>query len=1417
MRKSHRDITPDQRNLGIAVPPSPGKKGGFLVQTEAKTRDLTNKWQNNLLKQKKPHPSGINCHDPRLNKHVVYQKKDEYNDHIHVMASPISKKGFGVGASGNDRFNMTAKSSISGVNGHHLEGESIHSSLRADGLHRAQPYRMGKDIEMSVEGGDRYDRFEQGEVEASSLEASLTDPNFSPVPLQELHGGVEARKPSQGSVYVQEIRQRDIAEANSDMSNMEISAKQKIRHEEYRPFRYNIESTRPALPNEARRQREEVATAPLTPPIILKSPFQTGHMVYNHSDNGDKIGPKPLSPSAVQQKLRRYKIGLSPQQKVRNMTEDLLPKVEMESYSPARSAGAPRGHSLTKEPYSQMTPGMLGTIYVTGGDGTGKNTKGAPTVHMSGRAGADRLLDSRKTGTNNSTNAANIDLDSLMKQLGPKYANSLIASDASFWDENFDGTEAELPEAVNALHGLNIDKNQIGQLSNEDYLYLAQMQNNGRNTEKGNDQVEGTFSVLHAGSATGTILDDSHSHVNIAREKGGAYLGRTLAENSMMLLAPSIVLDAGPQSFTARSTSTNYSEKSVDLEVRGIMKNSLSPPRGIDPSRSSILTSNQNADGQKNGYLLCPAGEADMATYKLEESGGSSTIYNTYTVDHSTIQYDTDSNFSRVDDGNDDRSRLSLPSVQSDNSGLVHKRYLSDDHKYKIEVGERKGFLEKKEGSTTKTRKNLAVAIGGIKKTLGLDRSKNRMSLGEIGGNQVESLQISQLPPCHACTKTGVLWCSGCAKIYCYNCWSLAGGNQHHAKDAAIVFAADQSLLQKKEKNNLGATAKEIAQARINKQESKRRDSILGNLPGARTPALGGLSPESSIDIDSNINILKSISTSEIDQTPFNNSVKDLRDSLTINLPHQNEGNNGSRVTEMRSIQMSVDDETNATFTKDNYGIINIEETGIADPDNQESRSLMHDILDEKEHVNTEGVAQISRLNPDIFYFKKVMSKTLHPSGKIQSRMHDRYIEYDEQGAIHFSLAKKDPERAVFLQNKYNEIIRVTSERTKGYGVQRKAQLAREDLTSKAIDERVQRKVPPGLDVRRGKGKRDSRSPDRLQAKEKTNNEINSARLMSEMNNEFGLDFGSSVQPFVQSINNYDNNNGNDKGHVITVPSKPGWATKEDPIIEFGGSPLNRPLNVPESNADGTSNRCPPDPREKKLKDKARAKRQMAENIEIVDSEDDEEDKDWGFSDMRARSADTGNFPRLPFIGPPYIFDMELEEHYETPLRPFSRDAGPVNAIVQRDGLIVHSGVGKQPLAGTARSGYYGKFNKYMHRTNADGNNLEIEKINQRTVRELAKPSGDMAERSLDNKEFENNFRKNEKKENVRKNNPYPDKYGPYGATAVWPTSSTVVATSSLASLSKLAESSGGSLIIEPIKVVEQQDKVLRRITSSLW
>ena len=76
----HRELNAEQLSIGIH------HIEGNHVKTEPKTRAVTDSWLNRLRKQLPPNPNGIQCYDPRLNRHIVKQMDTHYRKHIHVKA-----------------------------------------------------------------------------------------------------------------------------------------------------------------------------------------------------------------------------------------------------------------------------------------------------------------------------------------------------------------------------------------------------------------------------------------------------------------------------------------------------------------------------------------------------------------------------------------------------------------------------------------------------------------------------------------------------------------------------------------------------------------------------------------------------------------------------------------------------------------------------------------------------------------------------------------------------------------------------------------------------------------------------------------------------------------------------------------------------------------------------------------------------------------------------------------------------------------------------------------------------------------------------------------------------------------------------------------------------------------------------------
>ena len=200
--KSHRDLLPSQELLQIAA------ARGALTQTEQRTRDFTDNWKTNLLKQKPPNANGIQCYDPLLNRDIVKKLDKEYKRHIKVEGQP--KRGPGQGGSNNSKDS---------------DGNYYNSRL-----------------------------------------------------LLEVYGS-QRQQPSEGEQQT------------------------------------SFDGTR------------DVVAATMTPPALSTSTQQSSRVYRTGRAGGLQIietqAPKPLSPSVLAQKLRRYKIGHSPQQKVKNLMDDI--------------------------------------------------------------------------------------------------------------------------------------------------------------------------------------------------------------------------------------------------------------------------------------------------------------------------------------------------------------------------------------------------------------------------------------------------------------------------------------------------------------------------------------------------------------------------------------------------------------------------------------------------------------------------------------------------------------------------------------------------------------------------------------------------------------------------------------------------------------------------------------------------------------------------------------------------------------------------------------------------------------------------------------------------------------------------------------------------------------------------------------
>ena len=290
---------------------------------------------------------------------------------------------------------------------------------------------------------------------------------------------------------------------------------------------------------------------------------------------------------------------------------------------------------------------------------------------------------------------------------------------------------------------------------------------------------------------------------------------------------------------------------------------------------------------------------------------------------------------------------------------------------------------------------------------------------------------------------------------------------------------------------------------------------------------------------------------------------------------------------------------------------------------------------------------------------------------------------------IHYSPAKNDPMRVSFLDHIHKNKLDITAERTKGYGHVLQKQHAR----ALHISHKVKKQVHEVLAAKKELLRRGYDSPTK--------------QIILN-------DGGSGVIKIGKKSDRAP----------LHIPNTSNPA--EEAVEAFSVSPLNKKLVVPEVNADGTSHRRPPNPREVFLRGKvkkdmkeqqstsrktglrATGEQQQDEHKEVISEYGDNDDEDaeasimfkmvqgeqvlssgqntggaeqmrsshdtdpgamsgatpssksvslpdeWGWNRMRGRSANQGNFPSLPFRGPPYTFDMKTDVHDNTIHRVFS-------------------------------------------------------------------------------------------------------------------------------------------------------------------
>ena len=1164
--KSHRDLLPNQGTLQIA------SVSGTLTQTEKRTRHFTDSWKNNLLKQKPPNESGIQCYDPMLNRDIVKVLDEAYKKHIKLEGKSGRRSG--------------------------QEGDISNETKNSDGFYH------------------------------------------SPL-LLKIYGS---------------LQQSESAQANFD-------------------------GTR------------DVVTATMNPPVLAISQSQNSGVGYGSASQLQKTRtPKPLSPSALVQKLRRYKIGHSPQQKVKNLMDDI---------------------GMSEKEWKNA-----------------KKEKQTDKAHLA-----------------------------LCKQSG---SPSPFDENDSMWEESL-GTPVMVPTSDNADRSetdaqeikddfeeffTGLERSQIEQMSNEDFLYLRQaMKQQG-------------FSEVGQGHRLvgGATFNDSSLSPGHFRKSSDVLVPRAGATREEL----EILDDESADGFI-------YEDTSPEIE----------PP--LDPLEQPTIA---NGNINVHAHRIEDPSTKGLRTGAFFESSDSNDSRTVSSYEHSINQIHA------PEDGPPTRGIDVVRQVQGD----ADSRFPHEDMTSPIREGpqRQRGALHLPPFKWTQKEKEARSRCRGPAR-----RVPRCYNCGKDAALWCNQCQVVSCYVCwgredhHNADEAVIALAANQGRLEKYNMLRGTKDVSRHCKiiENAIVTLGtpgpDYSVMT----GHNTATRKR----RIRPEDASRYVYTPGNsriiLPSDKdlrpksnpieeaTPANDASEKESPLVVEELE--LKGISMHGSYASFKNAHGDDTQISSTrgqISAPESARLILSARVPQTSSHDQNDFSALNETF--DTVTELNVEVGGPAATEMTKSFSeevgheisegvgasisfdlsqgasvssrdreshaqestysgerpvtAMTDDIDKLHDIGsfnslaTESSGEhpiLSQVNADTLYYRQSMSPTrLAKKGDIQRRLHDTYVEYDDINVIHYSPAKRDPERVAFLANIYKDKVDITAERTKGYGESEHQRKHRADR----ISARARAQVTAVLE-------------------NKTAMATNATKYKLDMDRDMiGVKIGKMKRrpPLHEPP---------DPNPLLTA------------IETFPLSPLNKQLVVPQVNADGSPNRKPPDHREKFFKEKAKKARRGAEERErqrrtwqaeqtelrrardffrkhgrlpppqssvhpieetgdgdkVSEYGDDDvamaaepamlsssnqrlnrgmavvnggqEDMNsehgsdvastnassapgsseagigvgphdkWGWHGMRARSAKHGNVPSLPFHGPPYIVDI----------KPIKRDDGRVlgTSIEHRDAV----------------------------------------------------------------------------------------------------------------------------------------------------
>ncbi len=526
---------------------------------------------------------------------------------------------------------------------------------------------------------------------------------------------------------------------------------------------------------------------------------------------------------------------------------------------------------------------------------------------------------------------------------------------------------------------------------------------------------------------------------------------------------------------------------------------------------------------------------------------------------------------SYIEDSDGDSDSVSVPSIETFTS-KEHARYLVE-----FEIQKKRGWRGKKVDGTT-------FDLTAVKSNA-IDRHKysqpwkvykrtgeynyqsgEEQSRGSFSEEAKSVTGNPKHPICHNCVRVGRLWCDHCARVYCYNCWGYV--EHHEARHATEALAADLTLKD--------GTVKKTMPALLAPNPSISVESlpqhILGNF------------------------IENSLEASQIEQRQGSN--------IQISLPYAMSASCVESNTSLHdgSIQMGSHIEGEPSVTS----LQGMDKSTILANSNQNrpmTDRIGSDLGSEPDHEllnphgtasmeqpsvdnETKKIAQLSRINSEKHYFNQVTTPFVPPGSSKQNRLQDSYVEYDEINAIHFSPAKKNPGRAQAIRQRYNDIMAVTSERNKGYADDVNGSNRRQDSVAKAINAKVYMAVSNKYrTLSRGQGLRQIAK-------------LEAARLDGRAEPKLTQGVGKLIHDKELSIaNNLSIQGSTLKGGLSAEFGAEKKLTiieviDAKPVLLFENSPLNRKLNIPQHNADGSPHRIPPSPQEKFMLEKARKERE---------------------------------------------------------------------------------------------------------------------------------------------------------------------------------------------------------------------------------